>query len=81
MVGPGNLNPRRPQQPDPRDISVPGDDDVSDWGTRLVDLKGVAKPPPFSGDDADWFEWKFRFTSVIGLLRVAKEVKFVAAMH
>ena len=49
--------------------------------TKLVDFKGVAKLPPFSGDDADWFEWKFRFTSVMGLLRVAGEMKFCAAMH
>ena len=75
MVGPE-------EQRAPRDIPVPRDDeDVSDWGTKLVDLKGVAKPPPFSGDDADWFEWKFRFTSVMGLLRVAEEMKFCAAMH
>ena len=74
MVGPG-------EQRAPRDIPVPGDDEISDWGTKLVDLKGVAKPPPFSGDDADWFEWKFRFTSVMGLLRVADEMKFCAAMH
>ena len=63
----------------PRIIPVPGD--VSDWGTKLVDLKGVAKPPPFSGDDADWFEWKLRFKSLMGHFCAAEEMKFCAAMH
>eukprot|EP00972_Heterocapsa_arctica_P056969 8406490-Heterocapsa_arctica.AAC.1 len=44
------------------DIPVPDAGD-SDWGRKLVDLNGVAKPPEFSGDDKDWYEWKFRFSS------------------
>ena len=81
MVGPEQLDQGWPQQRIPQDIPVPGDDDVSDWVAKLVDFKGVAKPPPFSGDDADWYEWKFRFMSIMGLLGVAEEMKFCAAMH
>ena len=38
MVGPEDQEPGQPQQRVPRDIPVPGDDEVSDWGARLVDL-------------------------------------------
>ena len=60
---------------------IPVPEDVQDWGMRLVDLKGVARPPPFSGEDADWYEWKFRFLSVMGLLRIADEMKYCGAMQ
>ena len=53
MVGSEQLDQGWPQQRIPQDIPVPGDDDVSDWGAKLVDFKGVAKPPPFLGDDVD----------------------------
>eukprot|EP00972_Heterocapsa_arctica_P046977 6932579-Heterocapsa_arctica.AAC.1 len=51
------------------DVPVPDTDD-SDWGRKLVDLKGVATPPEFSGDDKDWYEWKFRSSSVMSLLSI-----------
>eukprot|EP00972_Heterocapsa_arctica_P044506 6570248-Heterocapsa_arctica.AAC.1 len=33
------------------------------WASRLVDLKGVARPPEFTGEDPAWSEWRFRFES------------------
>ena len=35
---------------------------------RLVDLKGVARPPTFNGSAAAWPTWKFRMQSVAALL-------------
>eukprot|EP00972_Heterocapsa_arctica_P034455 5073164-Heterocapsa_arctica.AAC.1 len=35
---------------------------------RLVDLRGVASPPTFSGRPEDWSEFRFRFDSVGSLL-------------
>eukprot|EP00972_Heterocapsa_arctica_P008376 1223405-Heterocapsa_arctica.AAC.1 len=36
----------------------PGDADKAN-AARLVDLRGIAQPPPFSGDDTQWYEWRF----------------------
>ena len=33
----------------------------ADYAGRLVNLKGVGKSPSFSGEEADWPEWRFRF--------------------
>ena len=38
------------------------------WGSRLLDLKGVARPPAYDGKAAGWQEWKFRICSVCDLL-------------
>ncbi len=35
---------------------------------RLVDLRGVARPPTFSGRTEDWSEFRFRFDSIGSLL-------------
>ena len=35
---------------------------------KLVDMKGAAAPPPFSGDDAAWQDWRFRFQTIMALL-------------
>eukprot|EP00972_Heterocapsa_arctica_P084880 12503941-Heterocapsa_arctica.AAC.1 len=35
---------------------------------KLVDMRGVAHPPPFSGDDAAWQDWRFRFQTITALL-------------
>eukprot|EP00972_Heterocapsa_arctica_P065110 9612619-Heterocapsa_arctica.AAC.1 len=37
---------------------------------KLVDLRGVARPPSFSGNATDWTEFKFRFESVAALLEL-----------
>jgi hypothetical protein len=39
-----------------------------EWARGLVDLKGVARPSPFTGRDADWSEWKYRFMAVMHLM-------------
>ena len=38
-VGPEQLDSGWSQQRIPQDIPVPGDDDSSDWGAKLVNLK------------------------------------------
>eukprot|EP00972_Heterocapsa_arctica_P041415 6108098-Heterocapsa_arctica.AAC.1 len=35
---------------------------------RLVDLRGVARPPSFSGRDTEWAEFKFSMESIATLL-------------
>eukprot|EP00972_Heterocapsa_arctica_P008820 1294039-Heterocapsa_arctica.AAC.1 len=50
------------------------------WASRLVDLKGVARPPEFNGEDSGWYEWKFRFQSVMSLLGILPAMRFVAEL-
>ena len=40
----------------------------SEQAARLVDLRGVARPPNFSGSCEAWSEFKFRMESMSGLL-------------
>jgi hypothetical protein len=35
---------------------------------RMVDMRGVAKPPNFTGLETDWAEWKFRMEAILSLL-------------
>eukprot|EP00972_Heterocapsa_arctica_P105877 15596619-Heterocapsa_arctica.AAC.1 len=35
---------------------------------KLVDLRGVARPPSFSGVESNWPEFRFRLESVAALL-------------
>eukprot|EP00972_Heterocapsa_arctica_P062745 9254350-Heterocapsa_arctica.AAC.1 len=35
---------------------------------RLVDLRGVARPPSLTGKDAEWPEFRFRMESIASLL-------------
>ena len=38
------------------------------WASRLVDLKGVARPPMWDGRDATYSEWKYKFEATMSLL-------------
>ena len=40
----------------------------ADYAGRLVDLKGVGRFPAFSGEGADWPEWRFRFENGADLI-------------
>eukprot|EP00972_Heterocapsa_arctica_P032531 4793117-Heterocapsa_arctica.AAC.1 len=43
----------QPPRPDPsRAASQP-----DDWGSRLLDLKGFARPPQFDGKTSAWGDW------------------------
>eukprot|EP00972_Heterocapsa_arctica_P048567 7158400-Heterocapsa_arctica.AAC.1 len=42
-----------------------------EWGARLLDLKGVARPPPFDGRVSSWGDWRFRILAVCDLLGLA----------
>mmetsp|Transcript_154 Transcript_154/g.402 ORF Transcript_154/g.402 Transcript_154/m.402 type:complete len:206 (+) Transcript_154:101-718(+) len=45
-----------------RRADAPDESDVfTNYGSRLIDLKGVGRFPPFTGLEADWPEWRFRF--------------------
>ncbi len=59
-----------------QEVPVPRDDGC-EWGRKLVDLKGVAKPPEFAGEDSAWYEWKFRFSSVMSLLGILPAMLYV----
>eukprot|EP00972_Heterocapsa_arctica_P028759 4230755-Heterocapsa_arctica.AAC.1 len=43
-------------------------------------MRGVAQPPPFSGDDAAWRDWRFRFQTITALLDM-REVMQLAATY
>lgn len=49
--------------------------------SSLVDLRGLAKPSPFDGTEANWQDWRFRFeamTELLGmedLMRAAAEAR------
>ena len=45
---------------------------------KLVDMKGVAAPPPFSGDDSAWQDWRFRFQTITALLDMREVMKLAA---
>eukprot|EP00972_Heterocapsa_arctica_P106776 15728720-Heterocapsa_arctica.AAC.1 len=42
----------------PDDVKGPGEAEKQN-AAKLVDMRGVAHPPPFSGDDAAWQDWRF----------------------
>jgi hypothetical protein len=56
------------------------EDNYMDVAARMVDLKGVAKPPAFTGREADWSAWRFRFESAMALLDLDGVMK-AAASH
>jgi hypothetical protein len=41
---------------------------MADLSSRMVDLKGLQRPPTFSGKSEDWTEFKFRFEGIAALL-------------
>ena len=43
---------------------------AADAASRLFDMKGVAKPPTFSGKEADWPDFRFKFEATCALLDV-----------
>ena len=61
-------------KPVPPDANVEGDDRVRAEGlmrevlSKLVDLRGVARPPLFTGAVEDWSEFRFRMENVASLL-------------
>ena len=46
----------------------------SAWALKLVDLKGVAKPPCFDGVPATWSDFKFKFVAVAELLGLGRNL-------
>ncbi len=54
-------------QPQPYGTDLPAAaGDIS----RIVDLKGLARPEKFDGLDTSWLEWKSNFRSIMNLLDV-----------
>ena len=49
--------------------------------SRLVDLRGIAQPPTFSGMPEDWGEFRFRFEAVAGLLNLDTMLQRIAAQQ
>ena len=48
--------------------------------TRMIDLKGIAKPVPFTGTEEEWNDWKFRFLSVCSMLGLRQCMEQAAQM-
>ena len=51
---------------------------VTDVAMRMCDLKGVARPPQFSGKDLDWEEFRFRLESLAALLQLQEPMRRAA---
>eukprot|EP00972_Heterocapsa_arctica_P010025 1473477-Heterocapsa_arctica.AAC.1 len=64
--------PPRPDQS--RAVSQP-----DDWGSRLLDLKGVARPPQFDGKTSAWGDWKFKILAIAELLDLAEFMELAEA--
>ena len=47
-----------------------GDSGYADLAAKLVDLKGIARPPLCNGLEKDWPEYKFKMGSVCSLLQL-----------
>eukprot|EP00972_Heterocapsa_arctica_P079569 11725573-Heterocapsa_arctica.AAC.1 len=45
------------------------------WGAKLLDLKGVARPPLFDGKPQSYSDWRFRFLAVADLLDLADPMR------
>ena len=65
----GQAGPPRPQ------ASQAG---YSDMASKLVDLRGITRPPVSDGEDTCWNEWRFRFQSLCGLLDLTTVMKAAA---
>eukprot|EP00972_Heterocapsa_arctica_P006234 916215-Heterocapsa_arctica.AAC.1 len=40
----------------------------AEWSSRLLDLRGVAPIPRFGGSEAEWEDFRFKFTTSMALL-------------
>ena len=67
---------------DGRDQPTPSKPSIEPQGwpmsMSLVDTKLVNKPKPFSGNSADWRDWKFKMTSYLGCLDLKYDEDFEA---
>ena len=73
----------REQQRLAQEIPVPADRapvSFADVAAKLVDLRGVAKPPVFSGKESDWADFRFRLESIAALLGCDKAMEMAAEM-
>ena len=52
----------------------------ADIAAKLVDLRGVAKPPVFSGKETEWADFRFRLESIAALLGCDRLMKISADM-
>lgn len=43
--------------------------------SHLVDMRGIGKPPSFTGDEKEFTEWKFRFEISMSLLGIADNMR------
>ena len=64
----------------PRDAGKEAGDFEKQSAAKLVDMRGVAQPPPFTGDESAWQDWRFRFQTIMALLDM-REVMQLAAIH
>ena len=65
-------------------IPVPDDGAVGEsvsWAPRLLDLKGVARPPTFNGEPAGWSEFHFRFMAMLDLLEMGDMAVAAAGLN
>ncbi len=52
-----------------------------EWGAKLLDLKGVARPPTFNGEERSWPEFRFKFLSVMELMGAGAWMRAAASLR
>ena len=50
--------------------------DFAETAGKILDLKGLLRPPSFSGLERDWAEWKFRVDNMWTILRIYQRMKW-----
>ena len=73
-------------EPAAANVPVPDDDDHEadasmGWAVRLLDFKGVDRPPPFSGRQEDLAEWRFKFLSAMDLLAIGRYMRLAETVE
>ena len=71
------IEPPGAQAAPPPQEKEPGESEKQN-AAKLVDMKGVAQPHSFSGDDAAWHDWRFRFQTIMALLDTREVMKLAA---
>ena len=71
---PGKAEPQ--MQASSAEAKIPG---YREQAVKLADLRGIAQPPPFSGDEKAWVDWRFRLQTVAALMNLYGVTRLAAA--
>ena len=64
-----------PQGPAAAGNQADAQDVFADYAGKMVDFKGVGKFPSFTGEEADWPDWLFRFENCADLIDLTESME------